>query len=84
VTSTASPHFWDRYRALPVDIRRLADKSYRLWRANPRYPSLQFKPISNELWFARIGAHYRAVGKFLNGDLFMWIWIGTHEEYNKL
>ena len=30
----------------------------------------------------RTGAHYRAVGKF-SQNVFIWEWIGTHEEYNK-
>jgi hypothetical protein len=29
-----------------------------------------------------VGDHYRAVGHFV-GDVFLWEWIGTHEEYNK-
>ena len=80
--SVASTRFWDLYHALPADIQKLADKNFRLWLMNSRYPALQFKPIANELWSARVGAHYRAVGKFLDGGTFMWIWIGTHEEYN--
>jgi hypothetical protein len=67
-----------------VDIRELADKNYRLWLAKRRHPALQFKRIGNDLWSARIGAHCRAVGKFQDGDTFLWIWIGTHEQYNKL
>jgi hypothetical protein len=29
-----------------------------------------------------VGDHYRAVGKFA-GSVFLWEWIGTHEDYNK-
>jgi hypothetical protein len=40
------------------------------------------KPIHKPNWSARVGDHYRAVGKFTPG-FFLWEWIGTHEEYNK-
>jgi hypothetical protein len=29
------------------------------------------------------GDHYRAVACF-DGEMFIWTWIGSHEEYNKL
>jgi hypothetical protein len=32
---------------------------------------------------ARVGDHYRAVCTF-DGDDALWIWIGSHEDYNKL
>jgi len=83
VKSLASPNFWKQYAQLSHAVRALADKNYRLWLSNPRHPSLQFKPIDPELWSVRVGAHYRAIGKFLDGRTFVWIWIGSHEDYNK-
>jgi hypothetical protein len=83
VKSLAAPAFWDLYCALPEEIRVLAEKNYQLWRSNPRHPSLQFKPIGKGFWSARIGAHYRALGRFEDGDTFIWIWIGTHADYNR-
>lgn len=32
----------------------------------------------------RIGDHHRALGYFENKTLFIWTWIGSHEQYNKL
>jgi hypothetical protein len=29
-----------------------------------------------------VGDHYRAIAWF-DGGMFIWTWIGTHEEYNK-
>ena len=82
--SLASPRFWELYRSLPEEVRKLADKNYELWRANPRHPSLHFKPIGKDFWSVRVGAHHRAVGRFQDEETFLWLWIGTHEEYNKL
>jgi len=82
IPSRGTPEFWRLYRALPADKRLLAQKTYRLGSANAFHPSLHFKPIGKPNWSARIGDHYRAVGKF-SGNIFLWEWIGTHEEYNK-
>ncbi|MDZ4861160.1 MAG: hypothetical protein SGI88_19485 [Candidatus Hydrogenedentes bacterium] len=81
--SLASARFWEFYKSLPSEIRALADKNFHLWQANPRHPSLRFKPIHDDLWSVRIGAHYRAIGKFRDGESFIWLWIGTHERYDK-
>jgi len=56
-----SSDFWTLYWALPVEIRRLADKNYELLKDNPRHPSLQLKRI-DELWSVRVGRQYRAIG----------------------
>lgn len=78
----ASSKFWALYSVLPREARELADKNYELLRSNPRHPSLHFKRIG-ELWSVRAGLHYRALGIDVD-DGIMWIWIGTHAEYDKL
>ncbi len=82
IPSHGTPEFWRLYRALPVEVRELARKNYRLWSANAFHPSLHFKSLGKPNWSARIGDHHRAVGKF-SGSIFVWEWIGTHEKYNK-
>ena len=78
----ATPEFWFHYRQLPDEIRDLADKNFGLLMADPRHPSLHFKKIG-ELWTARVGLHYRAVG-LDDVDGVHWFWIGTHAEYDQL
>ena len=78
----ASPRFWALYRALPDEVRSLADKSFALLKADPRHPSLHFKRIG-PVWSARVGGHYRALGHDFE-DGIQWFWIGTHAEYDKL
>jgi hypothetical protein len=70
IPSHGTPEFWRLYRGLPADVRLLAQKNYRLWSANAFHPSLQFKPIGKPNWSARVGGHYRAVGKF-SGTVFL-------------
>lgn len=76
-----SSDFWDFYGQLPLEVRNLADKNYELLKINPRHPSLQLKRIE-ELWSARVGQHYRAVG-IDAPDGIQWIWIGSHADYDK-
>ncbi len=78
----ASSKFWALYNALPRDVRNVADKNYELLRADLCHPSLHFKRIG-ELWSVRAGLHHRALGIEVD-DGVMWIWIGTHSEYDKL
>jgi len=78
----ASSRFWALYESLPSEIREIADKNYRLLKADPRHPSLHFKRIA-DLWSVRIGLHHRALGVPMNGDV-LWFWIGTHADYDKI
>lgn len=82
--SKAAASFWKSHDSLPANIRRLALKNFRLWRTDPYHPSLHFKRFKENYWSARVGDHYRAVGYLRNRQTFVWIWIGTHEDYSKL
>jgi hypothetical protein len=85
VKSVATRHFWDRFHALPKEIQELAIKNYELWRSNPHHPSLRFRRLqgSADRFTVRVGDHYRALG-LLKTDTMVWVWIGTHAEYDRL
>jgi hypothetical protein len=51
-------------------------------KADHSHPSLQFKKVG-KVWSARVGSHYRAVATPVDGG-FLWVWIGTHADYDKL
>jgi len=74
--------FWKYYEHLPVDIRDLADKNFQLLKDNPSHPSLQFKKVG-KVWSVRVGSNYRAIATQIE-EGYLWIWIGTHAEYDKL
>ncbi len=78
----ASPQFWRHYRQLPLEVRKLADKNFKLLKADPKHPSLHFKKI-DRLWSVRVGAHYRAPALDRSEGV-VWFWIGSHAEYDKL
>jgi len=80
--SHATRSFWAAYERLPAATRRLADKQIRLWRENPRHPSLRFRRVGR-YWSARVSQEVRVLG-VLDGDVVVWFWIGSHDEYERL
>lgn len=80
--SSGTNKFWRRYQALPVPVRELARKNYRLWMRDPRHPSLHFKKIGS-VWSIRVGIGHRALAIETAGG-YCWIWIGSHADYDDL
>ena len=84
VPSNAScpKHFWELYCSLPAEIRQLADKNFELLKKDANHPSLHFKKVG-KFWSARVGIGHRALAVPDLND-FIWVWIGTHDEYTRL
>jgi len=84
--SKTTSRFKHAFEALPKGVQRQARQKYELWQRDLNHPSLHFKLLKGQkdLWSVRIGDHYRALGYFEDKNLFIWTWIGTHEQYNKL
>ena len=83
--SRATARFWKLYAALPARVQQLARKNYQLWQDDESHPSLGFKRLkggSGKRFSIRVGDHYRAIGQRLD-DSIEWVWIGSHEDYNK-
>ena len=83
--SFGTRRFWDLFHSLPVEVRILAVKNYRLWQLDPHHPSLRFKRLhgSEDRFSVRVGDHYRALGR-QKGDQMIWVWIGAHSDYDRL
>lgn len=83
--SRASRRFWERFHTLPAPVQALAIKNYRLWLREPAHPSLHFHRLRGSLdrYSVRVGDRHRALGR-MEADTITWVWIGTHEEYNRL
>jgi hypothetical protein len=83
----ATADFWQRYNALPREIRSRAEKQFQLLKANPQHPSQQFKKVGErkgrEIWSARVTLNYRALA-IRRDDGYLWFWIGDHEAYDAL
>jgi len=67
---------------MPMEIRVIAEKNYRIWKTEPFHPSLHFKKVGGGKWSLRLGIDYRAIGIFQDG-VFVWDWIGSHSDYNR-
>ena len=78
----ATRRFWECFANLSEDVQNLARKNYALLKANPHHPSLQSKKIGY-LWSARVGLHHRALAAE-DSEGFIWVWIGTHAEYERM
>ena len=78
----ASPSFWESYEELPPPIQEVADKNFKLLKANPKHPSLHLKKIGR-YWSVRAGKKYRALGVDAE-EAIVWFWIGIHSEYDKI
>jgi hypothetical protein len=78
----ATPRFWRCYRSLSEEVQRLADKQYQLLSSDSRHPSVHLKKVG-VYWSVRVGLHYRALAVEIGADL-VWVWIGTHAEYDQL
>ena len=74
--------FWHCFDALPASVQEIARKNFRILQLNPLHPSLHFKKVG-KFWSARVGNQYRALA-ISNDEGFIWVWIGSHREYEKL
>ncbi len=81
MTSKTNRKFWKCFDALPPKIQRLAREKFVLWKKSPHHPSLQFEERRGGVCVVRVGDHYRALA-LKEGELVVWFWIGTHEDYN--
>ena len=73
------------YKSLPLPIRTIAKKHYKLFKINPYHSSLHFKRVhSNKpIYSARINKNYRTLG-VIQENVIIWFWIGSHDDYDKL
>jgi len=57
IQSRTTRQFREAFASLPNDVRRQAERSYRLFRTDPRHPSLRFKKVDEEsdVYSVRIG-----------------------------
>ena len=83
--SRVRPSFWRAYERLSESNRSAARRTYALFMQSPSHPSLRFKKLGGyeNVWSLRINDNYRVVGE-RHGDTIIWVWIGTHNEFDNL
>ena len=78
----ASERFWRCFDNLPENIQQLAKRNFELLKNDNRHPSLHFKK-GGKFRSVRIGLYHRALA-VEDEDGFIWVWIGSHKEYDKI
>jgi len=83
VKSLTRPSFWRAYNALDSRVRLAARRAFGLFQKDPDHPSLRFKKLGgyDNVWSVRINEQYRVVGE-RDGDTIIWVWIGSHNEFD--
>ncbi|MDE2937446.1 MAG: hypothetical protein OXR67_00790 [Chloroflexota bacterium] len=74
--------FWTHFARLPESVQRSARRNFQRLKDDPRYASLRFKKVG-DYWSVRVSRSYRALA-VEDGEDFIWVWIGGHEEYDRL
>ena len=81
--SSGTNEIWHFYRELPKPVTEAARRTYHLWKENPRASTLHFKKV-RDVYAVRIAkTGYRAIAVDVS-DGFLWIWIGSLDEYDRL
>ena len=85
MTSRTTARFRRAYAELPERIRLQAREAYQTFVRDPQHPSLRFKAVhpSRPIFSAWVGLGYRALA-VREGDVWVWFWIGSHAEYDRL
>ena len=76
--------FWELYCRLPCDAKESAKRAYQKFRENSAHPSLQLQRLRKvpRLWPVRVTRDDLAVARRYQDDVWVWIWIGTHGEFD--
>ncbi len=83
--SRTTKSLWRHFDKLPKAVQLQASKAYRLWRADPHHPSLQFESVhtTEPIYSLRVTRDYRTLG-LREDDLVTWFWIGSRANYDNL
>ena len=85
--STRTRQFHKQFHALSAEVQRDARAAYQQFVKDPLYPGLHLESVQGKqgrtYYSVRVGLHYRALAERLP-DTWLWFWIGTHAEYDKL
>lgn len=85
MNSLGTPGFWKAYHELPAVIKEAARATYQKFHQNPAHPSLQLERLRSDprFWSVRVTRDYRAVAQRFEDDVWVWIWIGSHKDFDR-
>ena len=85
--SKRTKNFKKLFDRLPEAIKENARKQYQLFVKDPLHPSLRTKLIGStrnerfKMFEVTVGMGYRAT-YFMDTDVYIWFWIGTHGSFD--
>ena len=84
MTSRGTRTFWRLYGKLPREIQQAARSAFHKFRGDTGHPSLHLERLRSDprAWSVRVTLNYRAVAR-REGDDWLWVWIGSHQEYDR-
>jgi hypothetical protein len=86
MNSRTTDEFRRLFAALPPEIQQSARKAFERWQGDPSHNSLHFKQVhpTRPIYSIRISLGWRALAAKANDGDFVWFWIGSHSDYDKL
>ena len=83
--SLGTEKFWKAYHALPLGIQEAARAAYRKFLENPTHPSLHLERLRSDprFWSVRVTRDFRAVAQRCEDDIWVWAWIGSHNDFDR-
>ena len=88
--SSRTDEFTSLFDSLSKSVKETGDKAFKLWRDDPSHNSLELHKLGGRhegKWAVTINWSYRAVYRIDEKEgvkTYWWLWVGTHEAYNKL
>jgi len=85
VKSLGTPQFWQAYRLLPAEVKSATRVAYQKFLQNPAHLSLRLERLRADprFWSVRVTRDFRAVAQRFEGDVWVWIWIGSHKDFDR-
>jgi hypothetical protein len=85
VKSLGTPAFWKDYHELPPGTKDAARAAHKKFLQNQAHPSLQLERLRSDprFWSVRVTRDFRAVAQRIDGDIWVWIWIGSHKDFDR-
>jgi len=73
--------FWKCFDNLPATVQKIARQNFQLLKENPWHPSLHFKRVGS---FLASASWHQSPSTVEAADDYIWVWIGTHDEYERM
>jgi len=85
VKSLGTEKFWKTYHTLPSGIEEAAQAAHKKFLTSPAHPSLQLERLRSDprFWSVRVARDYRAVAQRFEDDLWVWVWVGSHKDFDR-